>query len=296
MRVARILDGVRAGTHDPGARPVVVRETPATVVLDGRSALGVAVALEAVRLAVEKARELGVGCAGVFNSNHFGMAGYYVRRIAREGMVGLAFCNGSPGIAPFGGKRAVLGTNPIAIGAPTRGEPLALDLSVSSIVRGKVLELQRKGEPLPAGVAVRADGTPTTDPTEALDGAFLPYGGDQAYKTFGLALMIDVLCGPLIGAAFGDRVTGSANTTEDCTKGDFYVAIDIGAFRDLDAFLDDVGELAAMVKASGDAVMLPGEREHQRERDAAGSLTLDDDMAGRILALGADFGIEYEPA
>ena len=292
MRVPRIQAGIEAGTHVPGARPDVVRDGPATVLIDGNSALGVAVALAAMRTAISKARDVGIGCVGVVNSNHFGMAGYYVRLAAAEGMIGVTMCNGAPGMAAFGGKRAVLGTNPVAIGAPTHGKPIALDFSPASVVRGRTLEAQRKGEQLPEGVAVDSDGRPTTDPTEALAGAFLPYGGPQAYKTYGLALMIDVLCGPLVGAAFGDRVTGSADTSVDCNKGDVHIAIDIGRFRDYDAFLDDMDELARMMKDSGDAVLLPGEREHEREDASGGTIVLDDDMKEQLRELGRRYDVD----
>jgi L-2-hydroxycarboxylate dehydrogenase (NAD+) len=292
MRIPRIQVGIDAGTHVPTARPTVVRDGPAMALIDGNSALGVAVALVAMRTAIEKARDVGIGVVGVVNSNHFGMAGYYVRLAAAERMVGFTFCNGAPGMAAFGGKRAVLGTNPIAIGVPTRGRPIALDFSPASIVRGRTLEAQRKGEQLPEGVAVGRDGRPTTDPTAALEGAFLPYGGPQAYKTYGLALMVDILCGPLIGAAFGDAVTGSADTSVDCNKGDLHIAIDIARFRDYESFLDDTDELVRMVKDSGDAVLLPGEREHEREDAAGGTIVLDDDMAQQLRDLGSRYGVE----
>lgn len=292
MRVLRIQDGIDAGTHVPANRPEIVRETDGTALVNGNSALGVAVGLFAMRLAIEKARTIGIGCVGAFNSNHFGMAGYYVRIAAAERMIGFTFCNAAPGVAAFGGRRAVLGTNPIAIGAPTSGSPFVLDLSPAAVVRGKALEAQRRGEQLPEGTAVDSEGRPTTDPTAALNGAFLPYGGPQAYKTFGLAVMIDVLCGPLVGAAFADRVTGSADTTVDCNKGDLYIAIDIARFRDIDDFVTDMDELAAIVKASGEGVMLPGEPEHSRVEASGEELTLDDDLAQRLVELGARYGVD----
>jgi L-2-hydroxycarboxylate dehydrogenase (NAD+) len=291
MRVLRIQDGVDAGTHLPSNRPTIVRESEGTALVDGRSGLGVAIGVFAMKKAIEKAHTVGIGCVGVFNSNHFGTAGYYVRLAAAQRMIGFAFCNAAPGISAVGGRRAVLGTNPIAIGAPTRSDPFALDLSPASVVRGKALEAQRKGERLPDGVAVDSEGRPTTDPTEALNGAFLPYGGPQAYKTFGLALMIDVLCGPLVGAAFGDRVTGSADTTVDCNKGDLYIAIDVERFRDYDAFLGDMEELAATVKGSGDRVFLPGEIEHTRARESEGKVALDEDLVRRLNELGRRYGV-----
>ena len=106
--------------------------------------------------------------------------------------------------------------------------------------------------------------------------------------------MVDVLCGPLVGAAFGDRVTGSADTSVDCNKGDLHVAIDISRFRDYGAFLDDMDELARMMKDSGDAVLLPGEREHEREEASGGTIVLDDDMAEQLRGLGRRYNLTIE--
>lgn len=295
MRIPRIFEGIDAGTHFPDRLPKLVRENAAFAVFDGQSGLGTVAGVVAMRTAVEKARGAGVGCVIVFNSNHFGTAGFYGRMAADERMISMTMCNGSPGMASPGGRRAVLGPNPIAIGAPTRGAPIVLDMSVSSIVRGRVLESQRTGKPLPDGVAIDAQGNVTTDPAAALAGAFLPFGGPQAYKAFGLGVMVDILSGPLAGAAYADRVRGSANTTEDCNKGDFYLAIDVGQFRDYEDYLDDVEDLARIVRSSGDNVYMPGEIEEERAAAAGGVVRLDDDMAGQLAALGARTGVAVPP-
>ena len=291
MRVPRIFDGIDAGTHFPNRKPVLLKENAAFAVFDGQSGLGTVAGIVAMRTAIEKARAAGVGCVTVFNSNHFGTAGFYCRMAAEERMISMTMCNGSPGVASPSGQRAVLGTNPIAMGAPTRGNPIILDMSISAIVRGRVLEYERTAKPLPEGVAVGPDGQPTTDPTAALAGAFLPFGGSQAYKVFGLGLMIDILSGPLVGAAYADKVTGSANTKEDCNKGDFYLAVDVGQFRDYEEYLDDVEDLMRIVKSSGEEVFMPGEIEEQRAAQANGVVTLDADMAGQLAALGTRTGV-----
>ena len=291
MRVPRIFDGIDAGTHFPDRRPRLLRENAAFAVFDGESGLGTVAGIVAMRTAIGKARAAGIGCVTVFNSNHFGTAGFYCRMAAEEQMTSMTMCNGSPGVSSPSGRRAVLGTNPIAMGAPTRGNPIILDMSISAVVRGRVLEYQRTGKSLPEGVAVDEKGNPTTDPGAALAGAFLPFGGSQAYKVFGLGLMIDILSGPLAGAAYADKVRGSANTKEDCTKGDFYLAIDVSQFRDYESYLDDVEDLVRIVKSSGDEVFMPGEIEEQRAERSNGIVTLDTDMAGQLAALGTRTGV-----
>ena len=295
MRVPRIFDGIDAGTHFPDRTPELLRENAAFAVYDGRSGLGAVAGVVAIQTAMEKARAAGVGCVTVFNSNHFGTAGFYCRLAAEQQMISMTMCNASPGVSSPSGKRAVLGTNPVAIGAPTRGNPIILDMSIAAIVRGKVLEHQRTGKPLPEGVAVDPAGQPTTDPTAALAGAFLPFGGGQAYKVFGLGVMIDIMSGPLAGAAYADNVRGSANTKEDCNKGDFYLAIDVSQFRDYDEYLDDVEDLARIVKESGDEVYLPGEIDEERASRANGRVVLDEDIGGQLAGLGDRVGVAAPP-
>ena len=292
MRIPRIFAGIDAGTHFPSNLPSTVREGVAFAVLDGRSGLGVLVGACAMRLAVRKARAAGIACVAVFNSNHFGTAGYFCRLAAEEQMIGITMCNGEPGVCSPAGTRAVIGPNPIAIGAPTRSKPVVLDMSIASIVRGRVLEYQRTGKALPEGVAIDDQGGPTVDPSAALLGAFLPFGGTQAYKGFGLGVMVDILSGPLVGAAFADRVTGTANTTQDCNKGDLYIAIDVAQFRDYEDYLDDVETLVAVIKSTGESVYLPGEVEDQRAAAAGGTVTLDEDMAAQLSALSRRRGVE----
>lgn len=290
MRVPRIFDGIDAGTHFPDREPELLRENAAFAVFDGRSGLGAVAGAVAMETAMEKARAAGVGCVTVFNSNHFGTAGFYCRLAAENRMISVTMCNASPGVSSPSGRRAVLGTNPLAIGAPTRSDPIVLDMSIAAIVRGKVLEHQRTGKPLPEGVAVDPDGNPTTDPSAALAGAFLPFGGSQAYKVFGLGVMIDILSGPLAGAAYADHVRGSANTKEDCNKGDFYLAIDISQFRDYEEYLNDVEDLARIVKESGEEVYLPGDIDEERAAKANGRVVLDEDIAGQLAQLGDRVG------
>jgi L-2-hydroxycarboxylate dehydrogenase (NAD+) len=284
MRVPRIFAGIEAGTHFPDRRPTVTRDGPAFAVIDGAHALGVVVGVTAMRTAMSKAKAVGVGCVTVHNTNHFGTAGFFCQLAAEQRMIGMALCNGSPAVAAPGGNRAVIGPNPIAISAPTRSRPIVLDMSIAAVVRGRVLEHQRRKLPLPPGVALGPDRQPTTDPSIALAGSFLAFGGEQAYKAFGLGVMIDILSGPLAGAAYTDRVQGSADTTQECTVGDFFLAIDIGQLRDYEQYLEDVEDLARIVRDSGTDVYLPGDIEAERAAASGGMVHLDDDMAVQLAA------------
>jgi (2R)-3-sulfolactate dehydrogenase (NADP+) len=150
--------------------------------------------------APDTARDLGIAAVAVGRSHHFGVAGHPVERLARDGLIGLAFANAPAAMAPWGGKRALMGTNPIAFAAPREdGDPLVVDLSLSRVARGKVMIAQKKGEPIPEGWALDATGAPTTDADAAMKGTMIPAG--QA-KGAALALMVELLCAGLTGSNF----------------------------------------------------------------------------------------------
>ena len=164
-------------------------------------------------MAINKAKETGIAAVGTFNSNHFGITGYYSDLAIRNDMIGIVICNTEPGVAPLGGKKAILGTNPIAIGIPSETY-IAVDMATSVSARGKLLEAKRKGEEIPPNTAIDKDGNPTTDPEAALEGSILPFGGVKGYA---LSFMIEIMTGPLVNAAFGTKVTGTAGDyKEDC--------------------------------------------------------------------------------
>jgi L-2-hydroxycarboxylate dehydrogenase (NAD+) len=181
----------------------------------------------------------------------------------------------------------VLGTNPIAVGLPT-DPPFNLDMSTSAIARGEVAHREGTGEELPEGVALNADGEPTTDATEALAGTILPFGGP---KGSGLAIAVEILAGGLVGAAMGEAVTGTYHTEDPCTKGDLFLAIDPAALGQPDfadrasTFLADLkaGEPAAHV----DEVRLPGERSVERDRTRE-EIDVEDDVWQEVRELAGD--------
>lgn len=190
---------MRSGKVRPAARPQVTRDG---AVLRVDAGYGLAFAALAAGAAAARAvvAELGVAVVSIGRSHHFGVAGHAVDPFAREGLVALALANSPAAMAPWGGTRALYGTNPIAFAAPREtGDPLLIDLSLSEVARGKVMLAQKAGTPIPEGWALDAEGRPTTDPDAAMAGTMVPAGGA---KGAALALMVELLTAGLAGANF----------------------------------------------------------------------------------------------
>jgi (2R)-3-sulfolactate dehydrogenase (NADP+) len=174
-RVAQYTTHLKNGRADPLAEPRVVREKAAAVLVDAGESLAYLGCELAVNRAIEKARESGSCVAVVTNSHHFGMAAYHLERIAKAGMVGLAFSNSPAAMAAWGGKRPLFGTNPIGAAFPRKdAAPIMIDLSLSEVARGKIMVAAKKGESIPLGWALDKDGKPTTDAKAALEGMMMP--------------------------------------------------------------------------------------------------------------------------
>ncbi|PSP92848.1 sulfolactate dehydrogenase [Halobacteriales archaeon QS_4_62_28] len=287
LRLPRFVQGIEHGNVDPNGDIEVVTERGGAATLRGGSRLGPVVASAAAAEAMDRADEYGISAIGVHETNHLGMLGYYTDQIQQGGYVGIAMTNTEPAMPPYGGAEPVLGTNPIAIGLPT--DPVFnLDLSTSAIARGDVLHRKESGEDLPAGVALNANGEPTTDPAAALSGTILPFGGP---KGSGLAIAVEVLAGGLVGAAMGEDVTGTYHTEDPCTKGDLFLAIDTEAFgvTDFEARTSEFlrALTASETAADADEIRLPGQRSIERDRTAT-TVTIEDDLWERIRTLASN--------
>lgn len=201
-RFPMMLERLRTGSI--AARPeMTVHGEGAVRRLDAGNGLGQVAGARALDLAVDLAREYGTGLVAVHASNHLGALDFHVRRAAGLGLIALAVSNTPPAMAAPGTATRYLGTNPIAAAFPTQGEPIVVDMGTSQVARGRVVEAQQAGRPIPEGWAVDAEGRPTTDPTAALGGAMVPMGGD---KGFALALLVEMLAAVLSGAAIGPQV------------------------------------------------------------------------------------------
>ena len=249
-RLKYYYDRFRTGQHLPNTRFEVVREGPATAVVDGHHGLGHVVGVHAMQMAIDKARVYGMGSVAVRNSTHFGIAGYYPLMAAKAGMVGLTFTNARPAIAPTFGTQPMLGTNPIAFAAPTTDDscPFLFDAATSIIQRGTVEVLAREEAMAEPGWVVDAQGMPAVDPAQVLKGlgtgdcALLPLGGAGedmgGHKGYGLATMVEILSSALQGGSFLYGLTGfdAQGKLQPFKVGHFFMALDIEHFVSLDEF------------------------------------------------------------
>lgn len=263
-------DRIRAGIQFPEAKYEIVRETSTTAVIEGNRGMGHATAKHAMALAIEKAREHGMGTTVVRNSTHYGIAGYYALMAVEAGMIGITGTNARPSVSPTYGVEPMLGTNPLTIGMPTDEDfPFVLDPATSIIQRGMVEVHARSGEPLAEGLVIDSKGDYLTDPDEILEkilekkASFLPIGGKAetgGYKGYGYSAVVELLSSALQGGAFLQAITG-------VNVGHFFMAIDIEAFTDLASFKTTAGDIMRTLRGSkrmpGEPrIYTAGEKEH----------------------------------
>lgn len=198
-RIPFYVDQAKTGKVKADARPVVFNPTPAVVCVDACNGYAFPAINEGLKAAIPLVREFGISMVGVRRSHHCGMLGHYVERIAREGLICLAFSNTPSAMAPWGGKLPSYGTNPLAFGCPRSGEdPIVVDMSLSKVARGKIMNAKQKGETtIPEGWALDETGQPTTSPEAALKGTMVPLGDA---KGAALALMVEILSASLTGS------------------------------------------------------------------------------------------------
>jgi uncharacterized oxidoreductase len=217
IQIPTYIERIKVGHIVPGAPWVITRESATTTVVDGHWGFGYVVNERAMRLTIEKAQTGNVAAATVFRQGHIGRLSSYTQMAAEAGMIGLITADSgrSPkAVAPFGGREARLGTNPISMAIPSDLDaPLYLDMATSAAAAGKIAVAVARNEPVPPGWVIDSEGKPTTDPRQLRQGgALLPLGGpDGGYKGTGLAVMVEILCGLLTGLGFGVEPTGRHN-------------------------------------------------------------------------------------
>jgi LDH2 family malate/lactate/ureidoglycolate dehydrogenase len=263
------LDRVRKGLINPRPKLAVKRVTPVAASLDGENGFGFVVGTRAMQEAIAMAREFGIGVVSANRSTHYGMAAAYAIPAVKAGMMAMIFSNASPAMPPWGGRNVMLGTNPFCMAAPAgKHRPVILDMSPAVAARGKIRRAQRRGETIPLGYALDAEGRPTTDPTAALAGTVQPIGG---YKGSGLSLFMDIFGGVISGANFGGEVGDQARVFDRPQGvGHFFLAMKPNLFVSedeyrarMDALIDRVH---AAPRAEGFAeILLPGEPEDRHE-------------------------------
>jgi LDH2 family malate/lactate/ureidoglycolate dehydrogenase len=266
MLVPMYVDRLLQGSVTKRTNGEIASDRDAAIVIDAGHALGQLTARQAVGLAVSRAKEIGAGIVGVRNAFHFGTAGRYARLIAQQGCVGIVMSNTRPLMPAPGGAEAITGNNPLAIALPSAGShPVEVDMALSATAMGKIRLAASAGQSIPNGWAVDAQGQPTVDPAEAIKGMLLPAAGP---KGFGLAFVIDLLCGGLSGGAVGAEVRplyGDPALPYRCSQ--LFVAIDAGHFPVAETFAARVQDQAARVSGSKRApgverIYAPGELAH----------------------------------
>jgi L-2-hydroxycarboxylate dehydrogenase (NAD+) len=277
FRLPQYVKQIQSGGINARPNIRIVNDRAGAALIDGDNALGHLVMKRAAELAIEKARQGGIGWVGTRHSNHAGPAQLYARMPAQEDMIGLYFCVGNANLLPpWGGTEVLLSTNPISIAVPAWKHPsIVLDMATTNTAFGKIRLKAQRNEPMPEGWMIDRQGQPLTDAKRASEGFLVPVGGPKGY---GLALMFGLLAGTLNGAAFGrDVVNYTVDSKTPSNTGQTIVALDIATFADVEAFKQNVDELWDVMKSSPtlpgvDEVRLPGEHSAQlyRERMADG--------------------------
>jgi LDH2 family malate/lactate/ureidoglycolate dehydrogenase len=264
LRLGWYLDRIRHGVMQPVTTPAFVVDAGAIAVIDGHDGVGQVLTMLATHEAIKRARAHGIGAVAVRNSNHFGTCMYYTRRVAAAGCVAILTSNGGPAMAPWGGRKKIIGTNPWSVAAPvgTRA-PFVVDMAATGVARGKIYLARNKHLPIPLGWAINEAGEPTTDPQEAINGIILPMA---EHKGYAIATMVDMLSGVLTGSGFLSTVHSPYKTAEKSHCGHLMIAMDIAAFQPLDQFTARMeaftDEIKAVPLAKGfNEVFYPGEIE-----------------------------------
>ncbi|WP_010259523.1 Ldh family oxidoreductase [Treponema primitia] len=309
-RLVRYDEEIKTGMVTVRAKPEIIHETPVSAVMDGHKAMGQLTAVRAMDLAIEKASHSGIGMVTVRNSNHYGIAGYYTGLALEADFIGITMTNTEAICVPTNGKRAMLGTNPIAFAMPADPLPFSFDASTTMVTRGTMEVYQKSGKPVPDNWAVDTKGHPTTDAGEVVrniigkfGGGIAPLGGSSeiggGHKGYGLATMVDICCGILSGGLTSNHINIKPGETGICH---YFAAIDYGIFgnkqeqkRALSVFLE---ELRSSPRVDGkDRIYTHGEK--ARETMAArinGVIPVNQKTLGEMRTIASRQGVVWDIA
>ncbi|MFX1483581.1 MAG: Ldh family oxidoreductase [Promethearchaeota archaeon] len=313
-RLKRYVEGIKTGYILPNIEPEVKKDSPIIANIDAMNGLGQPAGVFGMRLAIEKARNLGVGIVTVFNSNHFGFAGYYAMMALEESFIGITMTNSEPLVVPTFSKNAMIGTNPIAFAAPTKAQrPWVMDLATSVVPSGKLEVYDRAGKDIPLGWATDENGSSTEDPARVLknlyrglgEGGILPLGGEGelhgGHKGYGLATMVEVLSGVMSGGnILRDLKFFKDGKPSHPRIGHFFMALDPSYFIDIDSFKSRMDDLIVRLKnaekAEGQSrIFVHGEKEFEEcERRSADGIPLDERTIESLLELSKEFSIDLQ--
>lgn len=268
-RIPMYLERIRRGVVNPQPTISVKRMTSAVAHVDGDDGMGFLAAHRAIAEGIALAKDSGIGLVGVSRSTHFGMASLYVQQAIDAGYIALGYTNSSPALPVFGGKTAFLGASPFSAGVPGGKEEsdYVLDMAMTVIARGKIRLAATHGEQIPEGLALDADGVPTTDASKAFEGVCLPFGGA---KGAALAMLMDLLAGVFTGANYGGDVKSLYfDHSEPQNVGHLFFVIRPDLFMSKEEFESRMDTFVSRVKslprAQGfDEILVPGEPEERK--------------------------------
>jgi LDH2 family malate/lactate/ureidoglycolate dehydrogenase len=296
LRLGWYLDRVRNKVMNPLTTPEFVVDAGAITLIDGHDGVGQVLTALAAREAIGRAKSHGIAAIGVRMSNHFGTCMYYTLMGAREGCVMLLTSNGGPAMAPWGGRRKIIGTNPWSVAAPAGARaPFVVDMANTGVARGKIYLARNRRMPILLGWAINSAGEPTTDPQEAIDGIILPMA---EHKGYAIAAMVDLLSGVLTGSGFLSAVHSPYKTAEKSNCGHLMIAINIEAFQplaDFNARMEAfITEIKSVPLAKGfDEVFYPGEIEAKNDaRNRREGLLFPEDTLADLRRIARETGLE----
>ena len=296
-RMTNYMKRLRTGVVNSRGVCFAEQEYAGSLAINGDNAMGMVAGTYAMKRCIEKARENGACFATVNHSNHYGMAAYYANMAAAAGMLGITATNAPPNLAPWGSSQKYMGTNPIAFGVPTSGEPVVLDMAPSIVAMGKIILAAKLGKTIPEGWVLDPEGNPTTDPQVGQYGTLLPIGGA---KGSGLAIFMEIICGVLAGAAVGPHINHFWNDFENPQNvGHMFLAVDIDKFAGLEQFkasVDQViSEMKALPKNPGvTEIYMPGEIEAGiRKERKAGGINLSESVYAELKSLADRYQIAF---
>lgn len=266
LRLPRVVERIRAGLTNPYATGEAQWVSEAFLRVDGQRGMGPVVAMAAIDAIAARARRTGIALAAITNTNHLGALAYYVEKAAEQDIVCIGLTISEALVHPHGGRQALLGTNPIAIGVPADPAPMILDMATSLVSMGKIHDYAARGQPIPEGWALDRDGEPTTNAEAAKSGAIAPFGGAKGYA---LGVALEVLVASLTCSAVGTAVGGTLDSTNVSNKGDVFIAIssEAAAGRAIASqYLETLRNAAP--SRPGTPVMAPGDRAREARRRA----------------------------
>jgi LDH2 family malate/lactate/ureidoglycolate dehydrogenase len=296
LRLSWYVARLQSGVMQAVTRAERAVDAGAIAVIDGHDGIGQVLAASAAREAIARAKTHGIAAVAVRNSNHFGTAAYFTRLAPAAGCIALLTTNASPAMAPWGAREKLIGNNPWSLAAPAgRHAPMILDIANTVVARGKVYLARQRGETIPPGWAIDADGAPTTDAAAAIAGIILPMG---EHKGYAISLMMDVLSGVLSGSGFADGVHGPYQAEQRSGCGHLMIALDVERFLPMAEFGARMEQLIATIKraplAPGfESVFYPGEIEAENDHaNRQRGITLPDDTIADLRRLARDSALE----